>query len=384
MTAYYSTGTVSIGAGSTTLTGAGTAWTTAGLRPGDKLILAGLSVPIASVNSATQITLARAWPGAAQTAQNYHLQYIFDDARALTATNLLLQALGSGTLTSLSGLAGAANLMPYWTGAGVMATTALTAAARSLLDDADAAAMRATLGLGTAATLTATTSSSDTTAGRVTRVGDGGLLGTMPISSGSNLFPSRNLPTGFWAFSTSAVEQHPEGGAAWAHGAIVLQPSLATTGGVKRTAYLSGRLTGGATAQRLWWGVDSSVENEIVWSEIITNRRLVGTVSQSAGLPTGTVLESGSNANGEFIRMADGRQICTRSMAASSSAAVTWTFPAAFVAAPVVSGTAVATVQSVVCLDAAPFATTASFSARDTANARRADTVHLIAVGRWF
>jgi hypothetical protein len=96
------------------------------------------------------------------------------------------------------------------------------------------------------------------------------------------------------------------------------------------------------------------------------------------------VLESGSNANGEFIRMADGRMICTRSLAASASAAVTWTFPSAFVAAPVVTGSVVATVQSVVCLDSAPTTTAVTFSARDTANARRADTAHLIAVGRWF
>lgn len=37
----------------------------------------------------------------------------------------------------------------------------------------------------------------------------------------------------------------------------------------------------------------------------------VGTVSQSGGVPTGAVIQRGSNANGEFIKYADGTQICT-------------------------------------------------------------------------
>jgi len=38
---------------------------------------------------------------------------------------------------------------------------------------------------------------------------------------------------------------------------------------------------------------------------------LVGTVSQSGGVPTGAVVERGSNANGDYVRFADGTQICT-------------------------------------------------------------------------
>ena len=36
----------------------------------------------------------------------------------------------------------------------------------------------------------------------------------------------------------------------------------------------------------------------------------VGTVSQSGGVPTGAIIQRGSNANGEFVRYADGTQIC--------------------------------------------------------------------------
>lgn len=37
---------------------------------------------------------------------------------------------------------------------------------------------------------------------------------------------------------------------------------------------------------------------------------IVGTVSQSEGVPTGAIIERGSNANGEYVRYVDGTQIC--------------------------------------------------------------------------
>lgn len=46
------------------------------------------------------------------------------------------------------------------------------------------------------------------------------------------------------------------------------------------------------------------------WAVSYDRSNVVGTVSQSGGDPTGSIIEAGSNANGEYVRFADGTQIC--------------------------------------------------------------------------
>lgn len=62
-------------------------------------------------------------------------------------------------LTALSGVASGANALPYFTGATTMGVTTLSAFGRTLIDDADAAAARATLGITTPTALIPTLNS---------------------------------------------------------------------------------------------------------------------------------------------------------------------------------------------------------------------------------
>jgi glutamate dehydrogenase/leucine dehydrogenase len=57
---------------------------------------------------------------------------------------------------------------------------------------------------------------------------------------------------------------------------------------------------------------------------------ILGTVSQSAGVPTGAIIERGSNANGEFVKYADGTMICSnRELTVATNTDVT--LPSAFI-----------------------------------------------------
>lgn len=46
------------------------------------------------------------------------------------------------------------------------------------------------------------------------------------------------------------------------------------------------------------------------WRRNLASADILGTVSQSGGVPTGAIIERGANANGEYVKFADGTMIC--------------------------------------------------------------------------
>lgn len=138
-----------------------------------------VSITGGSISGITDLAIADGGTGASTAA----------DAR----TNLGL-AIGTNvqaydaTLQSLSSLGTAANRYAYTTGVDTWAEGTITAAGRAILDDADAAAQRSTLGLGTAATLNAGTSASNVVqldgSARLPAV-DGSQLTNLPVQSSS-------------------------------------------------------------------------------------------------------------------------------------------------------------------------------------------------------
>lgn len=87
----------------------------------------------------------------------------------------------------------------------------------------------------------------------------------------------------------------------------------------------------------------SSVGEAALAATAYTRSRILGTVSQSAGVPTGAIIEAGSNANGYYTKFADGTMICRFVDAGTlnadeatgaiyrSDSFGTWTFPEEFV-----------------------------------------------------
>lgn len=69
------------------------------------------------------------------------------------------------------------------------------------------------------------------------------------------------------------------------------------------------------------------------WQIIYNSENLLGTVSQVGGVPTGAIIERGSNSNGEYVKFADGTMICTvhKSWVGDETYHPTGTLPASYI-----------------------------------------------------
>ena len=121
------------------------------------------------------------------------------------------------------------------------------------------------------------------------------------------------------------------------------------------------------------------------WARVYSSANVVGSVGQVAGVPSGAVIETASNGNGQYIRYADGTQHCFHSRSLFVSGPAIWNFPAEFAEPPKVFGVAQQTTQALsFANEIAPTTTRAEVSLRSTTNGRAGGTVDLMAIGRWY
>lgn len=113
--------------------------------------------------------------------------------------------------------------------------------------------------------------------------------------------------------------------------------------------------------------------------------RGVGTVSESGGIPTGAIVQSGTNSDGSYVRFADGTQICWGGVTSSDTADVTWTFPIEFVSNPGLSAVCLAAANARIPVYANLGTTSVGVGVYTTSNARVASIFcQLMAAGRWY
>lgn len=288
---YYETGTASVVEGQTIVNGHGTAWSQI-VRPADDFGKhVGRPMPIESVDSDTQITLAFPWPGPSQTAAPYRISFTPYHVAYRQALHEVGQLLANGNLSALAGLEGLRGKFPVFAGAGAMELCSLAEYAGDVV--------------GPSAAKNGNIALFDGNTGK--QIKEGGTLGSAAFEPASVFATSEQ-----GAKADSAVQPADLGSAALVP---VSDFATAAQGARAGAAYLP--------------------EN------------IVGSVSQSAGVPTGAVLEYGSNANGDYIRYADGTQICwletegkigiNRAYSKLFLGVYDWSFPAIFASIPAVN-----------------------------------------------
>jgi hypothetical protein len=243
-----------------------------------------------------------------------------------------------------------------------------------------------------------TQSASDSTTGRLLRVGDFSLgrLAANPVGVPGGNVDAFTIPNGwYWINNTNAGTLPPDTAGMYA----ILQNWWRADNSIFQMAIQ--RLF---SPDRVVVWLRNSTGNPpsgwMPWRRLYSQSDILGTVSESGGVPTGAVIERGSNANGEYVRFADGTQICSQRLTDIAidnsfgsgglfrSNTFSWTFPAAFVTGSVNGANLFGRVgnASGMCVHI-PYGnrTTQAIDIRAFATSSVASTdVFLTATGRWF
>jgi len=384
----YVTGTITLANGSTTVTGTGTMFATAAFRPGDTLQIQNLTAIIASVDSNTSLTLTEPWTGTSLTDAPYRARYLPDGARVTAQTTTLIELLGNGVLSNIASVPVEDGKLLVGNASGqyepiskdelgiqdpngsLGKLAALTLAARQILQTDGAGAL-------TAITLAER---------QILQTDENGALKAISLAANKFLRTDAN---GDIAQSDIA---------AWAISMLGL------AGAANKFPYLNdvntaalADITALGRALLALNGTNGNIP-VMTGAGTVASRPIVGTVSQSGGVPTGAIVEYGGTAVQGYVRFAGGLQICwaDTSNIPVTNAAVGNIFrgdttamgatPAAFAAVPMVlvGGTGSAgggwTAQEV-------YQTSnnwGSFSVRSASSVGTTARYFLVAIGRWY
>lgn len=394
---WYKTGTVNVANNSATVTGAGTAFV-ANVQVGEEFRLAGgqRGYEITAVVSNTQLTIDPPYMDSSQNGASYRivpvrgfLQRAYD---AMSGAMSQWDDYRDGALSGLFddgaagdsgfGFAAAPGTGWYRDGSGNMVGQRGGSTKARLLSG----------GLDVTGLLTGTvvqSAATDETAGRLLKVGSFGLGGKteagVVIADGK-----ADLPSGFYAGPGGSGLNYPGGGE--------YRPFLNLTRRSNATTYRQVRMFIGNDNTPI---LRYSDDNGATWADensLYGTRTLLGSVSETGGLPTGAVIERAANANGEYVRLADGTQVCVSqdfagvdvtTLAGSvyrNAAPISWTFPAAFtggtgsIAGAVTSMGNSQTHWGTFRVSASTSADVSVFAPTSTTGR----TVRAMAVGRWF
>ncbi|WP_076702644.1 hypothetical protein [Salipiger abyssi] len=396
MANWYRTGTVSVSTGSNTVTGSGTAWV-ANAKVGEEFrLLNGDGYEIEAIVSDTELTLARNFTGSTQSGQSYEIVPIKGFLKAA------YDALQSGISTINGHIDGALSGRFGDGSAGAPAISFLSNTSTGLYRAAANQMGLATNGIRRVllttsemqvdVPITGSAVQSDDVDHDLTKlmkVGAFGLGDTAAALSGGDNLSDRDMQSGFYSFGGTTQPGGPES-------LPYAYSMLAHKNFTGRRRFLVYR-DGSTQAECFAWIGEQQGDNSILWHRIVTQETgVVGAVAQTAGTPTGKIIERGSNASGEYVKFADGTMQCWRIVNhdLDDGQGQDWSFPVTFVGTVAggdigVNGGTGAIAQQWSDRGGVAFANgTTKWVTRASigASAGNGDTIpiHLFATGRWF
>jgi hypothetical protein len=300
---------------------------------------------------------------------------------AASASDSATAASDSASAAGQSASAAAASASTASTKAGESSSSA-SAAAQSSQEAQQAAAAVAAIGAGWTPVLSVVSDGerrvlqvTDWTGGQSNKPATGQYVGA------SGLVSSIASAVNIRGAAGSGSVQTVAGVAPDANGNVALGPSnvgaLPSNGTASDSSKLGGQLPSHYAAA-----------SDIVG--VYKRSNILGAVSQSAGVPTGAIIERGSNSNGEYVRFADGSQKCLKAVSIAFLQANTYynsvsDWPAAFSVAPRVIAciaSSNASPTSSILFTGSSTATSATVSG--ACNVVNTSSIILLAEGRWF